>query len=176
MTSDDSPDLLDPALHASDAILAIFRDLAPVTWTPGRIGPGYWSITGHAELAAAARDPATFSSWWGTRPEVVRPEGAPRPLHNLDPPAHGARRAIARGTASAERFAALAPAIDQIVDDAFAALVDRAAPADAVRELAEPIASRVFAAWLARADPAELLALVAHVHAAGAALLDARAD
>lgn len=154
-------DLLDPVLHASGEVDRALRALPPVAWSSGRRGPGYWSITGHPELVEAARDPATFSSHWGTRPEVRRSPDAPRRLHSLDPPAHGALR-----TRMAARFA-VTPAIADIVDDAFAAF----AGGEAMAGLVIPIASRVLGAWLG-VDAAALHARVMQVHAAGAALVD----
>ena len=91
-------DLLDPDLHAAGGALDALdraREAGPIAWTRGRRGRGYWSVTGLRELVAVARDPAAFTSHAGTRPEVVRPEGVRRPLHNLDPPDHGALRRIA---------------------------------------------------------------------------------
>jgi cytochrome P450 len=165
-------DLLDPELHASGEIMRVFRALPPVSWTEGRRGPGYWSITGHPELVQAARDVEAFSSWWGTRPEVIRPEGARRPLHNLDGDAHAALRAIAMRAVHADRLAAL---------DGELALGSLGGEPDQSFELvraAERLVSQAFASWLGfRAAPAELLARVVDVHTAGAAMLDtARTD
>lgn len=172
-------DLLDPELHARGEIveaLAAVRAIAPVAWCPGRRGPGYWSVTGHAELLAAARDVDAFSSFWGTRPEVTRPAGACRPLHNLDPPDHDPLRRIASRAVAAERLDALAPVIAATAGDAVATLVARG-QGDAIGVIAEPVAARVFAAWLGlpAADAPALWAHVAAVHAAGAALLDTAA-
>ena len=72
-------DLLDPDLHASERVLDVFdevRAAAPVAWTRGRRGRGYWSVTGLREIVDIARDAETFTSWWGTRPEVLRAEDA----------------------------------------------------------------------------------------------------
>lgn len=158
-------DLLDPALHASGAVDAALRGLPPVAWCSGRRGPGYWSVTGHPELLQAARDVATFSSYWGTRPEVLRAASAPRRLHSLDPPAHTALRA-----AMGERFAA-APDIAGIVARAVAAF----AGGEAIGGLAEPIAAGVLGAWLG-VDARALLARVRAVHGAGAILVDTSRD
>lgn len=162
-------DLLDPALHASGEIMRVVRELPPVTWTDGRRGPGYWSIVGHPELIEAARNVDAFSSWWGTRPEVIRPESARRPLHNLDGQAHQDLRAIAARIADAERLAALDPVIEALVEREFAP----SEPTDLVA-IAERIVAQTFAAWLGfRAPPDELLARVVDVHTAGASLIDA---
>jgi cytochrome P450 len=158
-------DLLDPALHASGAVDAALRTLPPVSWCRGRRGPGYWSITGHPELVLAARDVETFSSYWGTRPEVLRSPTAPRRLHSLDPPAHTSLRAI-----MGERFATV-PDITPIVEAAIASFRG----GDAMEGLAEPIAARVLGAWLG-VEPRVLLERVRAVHTAGAALVDTRAD
>jgi cytochrome P450 len=158
-------DLLDPALHASGAVDATLRTLPPVSWCTGRRGPGYWSVTGHPELVLAARDVETFSSYWGTRPEVLRSPTAPRRLHSLDPPAHTELRA-----AMGERFATV-PDVTPIVESAIAAFRG----GDAMDELAEPIAAGVLGAWLG-VEPRGLLERVRAVHAAGAALVDTTAD
>lgn len=175
----DGVDLLDPALHARDDVwdeLARLRALDPVSWRQGRRGPGYWAVLGHAELAAAARDTETFSSWWGTRPEVIRPDGALRPLHNLDPPQHGRLRAIAGRSVDADQLARIAPIAQQTIARTFATIVD-AKSGDAVAGLAEPIAAQVFAQWLGTDDAATvLLDTVTAVHTAGALLLDCAAD
>jgi cytochrome P450 len=157
-------DLLDPELHRSGAILDMFRTMPPVSWCNGRRGPGYWSIVGHPELALAARD-ATFASFWGTRPEVVRSPDVPRPLHNLDAPEHDALRAIA-----ARAFGASIDAtITSVVHDAFASY-----DGDAVRDLAEPIPARIFATWMGLGESMwrDLFARVMRVHHEGAALID----
>ena len=39
------------------------RQGGPIVRTPGRRGPGYWSVLGHPELGLVLRDPATFSSF-----------------------------------------------------------------------------------------------------------------
>lgn len=173
-------DLLDPAMHASgtiDRALDELRARAPVAWSPGRRGPGYWSVTGYDELVTVARDPDTFSSWWGTRPEVRRAEGAPRPLHNLDPPAHTPLRRLAQGLLAPARIALLAPVIERVVDAAILPFV-AAGGGDAIAAIAVPVTARVLATWLGLpdADAPHLATRVEAVHGAGAALLEAIAD
>jgi cytochrome P450 len=157
-------DLLDPDLHASGRALEALdraREVSPVAWTRGRRGRGYWSVTGLRELVQVARDPATFSSWWGTRPEVIRPEGARRPLHNLDPPEHGILRRIAE--AALDAFPSPMRHVQAFV---------AAGGGDVVRDLAEPMCNDLFGEWL-DLDGGELATRVWTVHAAGAGLLDA---
>lgn len=161
-------DLLDPELHASGEALRILRGLPPVSWTPGRRGPGYWSVTGHPELCEAAREPG-FSSYWGTRPEVIRAEGARRPLHNLDGEPHVALRAIASRAVHADRLAAF--------DDALASIVAEELASGDIVAIAERIVTRTFAHWLGLVTtPAQILASVVAVHDAGAAVIDTARD
>ncbi len=44
------------------AMFALLRRDDPVHWTPEPDGPGYWSITRHADLVEVNRDPILFSS------------------------------------------------------------------------------------------------------------------
>jgi cytochrome P450 len=158
-------DLLDPDLHASGRALDELdraRALHPIAWTRGRRGRGYWSVTGLRELVSIARVPATFTSWWGTRPEVLRPENARRPLHNLDPPEHGALRRIAE--AAIEPL----PSARARANAFFAS-----GGGDVVAGLALPLCAELFGQWL-RVDGDEVVARVTAVHEAGAALLDDR--
>jgi cytochrome P450 len=164
-------DLLDPALHArgeADAVLDALRDESPIAWRDGRRGPGYWAVTGYAELVAIARDPAAFTSHWGTRPEVRRTVDAARPLHNIDPPAHTELRALAN------RLVAQAARGD---DGVIAAAIDAFAAAgggDAMPALATAIPAELFAQWIGfgAAAGARLAECVERVHSAGAAHLD----
>lgn len=158
-------DLLDPDLHASGRALEELdraRAIHPIAWTRGRRANGYWSVTGLRELVNIARDPATFTSWWGTRPEVLRPANARRPLHNIDPPEHAALRRIAE--AAMEPL----PSARARVKTFFAN-----GGGDVVADLALPLCTEMFGGWL-RVDGEEIVAKVTAVHAAGAALLDDR--
>ena len=171
-----SIDLLDPELQASGALFPAFEELrrqGPVVRGPGRRGPGYWSVLGYAEISEAARNPAVFSSWWGTRPEAIRPRDAERPLHNLDPPEHGVLREIARSLLTPDRILPFQEIVRGVVRDRVTAFVSRGG-GDVVRDIAEPVASKLFAAWmgLGVGAAAELLARVTRVHEAGALLLD----
>lgn len=167
-------DLLDPALHARpdvvETLCELRREHGPIVWTPGRRGPGYWSILGHPELVEIGRDPETFSSFSGTRPEVYRSAEARRPLHNLDPPEHGALRTLAGRALHGDRL----DAFDATLDNAIAAVVDHTGD---VVPVVEHLVARVFTHWLGfRVDPAELLERAITVHSAGAALLDTARD
>lgn len=158
-------DLLDPDLHASGRALEELeraRAVHPIAWTRGRRGNGYWSVTGLRELVTIARDPATFTSWWGTRPEVLRPEHVRRPLHNLDPPDHAALRRVAE--TALEPLPSARGRVKAFFENG---------GGDVVSELALPLCTETFGEWL-RVDGAELVARVTAVHEAGAALLEDR--
>lgn len=160
-------DLLDPDLVDRDRVLDELRAVAPVAWRDGRRGPGYWAVTGYPELVAIVRDPDSFTSFSGTRPEVRRTAVASRPLHNLDPPAHGEARKVATKILAPDRW----PAIDAIVEAHIARFL--AAPEqDAIAELAVPLVADVFATWLGVDDANALAREVEAVHVAGAAFLD----
>lgn len=149
-------DLLDPELRDRDAVLDA---LPPISWRAGRRGPGYWAVTGYPEAIAVLRDPRTFTSALGTRPEARRSAGAVRPLHNLDPPAHTELRRVAM------KLLAHPPAIDL-------SPIDELDEGDAIARVAVPIVSRWFAAWLGVGDPIGLHADAMAVHVAGARFLD----
>ena len=159
-------DLLDPDLVDRDAILDQLRASTPIAWRDGRRGPGYWAVTGYPELVAIVRDPDTFTSYLGTRPEVRRTAEASRPLHNLDPPAHTEERKLATRILAPDRWPALEPIVRSHIDRFLAT------PGDAIAGLAVPLVAEVFATWLGVADPAALAREVEAVHVAGAAFLD----
>ena len=60
-----SIDLKDPDLHLAGpphAAYAWLRQNDPVHWNPEADGPGFWSVTRHADIVTVSNDPATFSS------------------------------------------------------------------------------------------------------------------
>jgi hypothetical protein len=55
-----------------DAFATLRRE-APVAWSMGRDGMGFWSVTRHADVRSVSRDPKRFSSGaYGTRPEEAQ--------------------------------------------------------------------------------------------------------
>ena len=79
---------------------AQMRATAPLHWTPEFGGnKGFWSLTRHADIVAANRDPATFSSAQGIRIEDQSYEEylARRTFQETDPPEHFATRRIVQG-------------------------------------------------------------------------------
>jgi cytochrome P450/aminoglycoside phosphotransferase (APT) family kinase protein len=92
--------LTDPDTHARGASWQIWRWMrqhAPVYWHPAGAYPGFWSVTGHADVRRVYLDDATFTS---TRGVMLRPlELGDDPAGGLtlalvDPPRHGEIRAL----------------------------------------------------------------------------------
>lgn len=68
----------------------------PVHWNPEPDGSGFWSLTRHADVVAADRDPATFTSERFVNLEEVdeRQAGIRRSLLETDGPRHAALRRL----------------------------------------------------------------------------------
>lgn len=92
----------------------------------------------HADVVAAAADPATFSSAASARRSVP---------NSLDPPEHTAYRALIDPFFTPDRMAALEPRVRSIAREIVSAL-PRGATVDAVRDLGYPFAVRAQADWL----------------------------
>jgi cholest-4-en-3-one 26-monooxygenase len=100
----DAVDLIDPALYLTEGHHEVFAELRrrdPVHWQPGRDGGGFWNLTRHADVVAANRDAATFSSargftvadWHGPSAEATGDL-----LLGMDAPKHTRqRRLVSRG-------------------------------------------------------------------------------
>ncbi|MFD1547390.1 cytochrome P450 [Nonomuraea guangzhouensis] len=90
----DHTDLADVALYTSgDPHLAWQRLRAeqPLYWSERTGGPGFWSVTRHADVKRVLRDHENFTSECGT---ALWQSGTPDPaagrmMHGTDPPAHG---------------------------------------------------------------------------------------
>ena len=95
-------DLWDPATFADGPpyeAFAALRRAAPVAWHPERArraggtdGPGFWCVTGHAEIHEVSTDAQTFSSWLGgftgADLSAVVLEETRLNLMGMDPPDH----------------------------------------------------------------------------------------
>ena len=85
---------------------ARLRREAPVAWSPGESagfeGTGFWSVTRYADIVAASRDVATFSSSRGVSFEDPTDEdmAARRTIIDTDPPEHTKLRKIVASTFS----------------------------------------------------------------------------
>src|SRR5213080_5556217 len=75
------------------------RREAPVAWSADE-GSGFWSVSRYADIVAASRDVATFSSARGVSFEEPTDEdmAARRPIIDTDPPEHTKLRKIVSGS------------------------------------------------------------------------------
>jgi cytochrome P450 len=77
------------------------RREAPVAWSADE-GPGFWSVSRYADIVAASRDVATFSSSRGVSFEDPTDEdmAARRTIIDTDPPEHTKLRKVVASTFS----------------------------------------------------------------------------
>jgi hypothetical protein len=130
---------------------AALRDRDPVHHVDPGGGRDYWVLSRFADVFAAARDTATFSSaegltfGYGERERIGLTADAGAPMVMLDPPDHTAfRRLVARGF-TPRRVAEIEPEVRAFV----AARLDRITePVDIVGELFKPLPSMVVAHYL----------------------------
>lgn len=91
-------DLMDLTAFADDREMGVFADLRahdPVHWNaPSERGPGFWALTRHADVQAAASDVPGLTSAEGTQILDRKVEGALQSLHNMDGPEHVALRRV----------------------------------------------------------------------------------
>jgi cytochrome P450 len=91
-------DLMDPSVFREDREMELFDELRatdPVHWNaPSDFGPGFWALTRHADVKAAAADNARLSSAAGTQIVDRKVEGSLASLHNMDDPEHNKLRKI----------------------------------------------------------------------------------
>jgi len=119
-------DLLNIAPFVQSAEHALFTQLRAtpgLAFNPEHDGPGFWSVTRHAEVAAAARDHLQLLSGAGTQIRDRRAEGHGHPsVHNADPPLHGKLRAIVLRPLSPSAIRARTARIDAIARRLVAAI------------------------------------------------------
>ena len=89
---------------------ARLRLQAPVAWFPDD-GSGFWSVHRYADIVAASRDVATFSSGRGVSFEEPTDEdmAARRTIIDTDPPEHTKLRKIVSGSFSQRAVAVYCP-------------------------------------------------------------------
>jgi len=109
-------DLLDFANYRESAPHAIFERLrreAPVFWQPEPDdGPGFWSLTKHADIKFASKHPEIFSSTRGTNIFDPAPHIMPiiqGIMINMDPPRHTEYRALINRGFSPRRMGLVEP-------------------------------------------------------------------
>lgn len=124
--------LSEPVLQDQLGTYDRMRAACPMAQSPRGV-----TLFRHADVVAAAEDPATFSSSSGHR-------AVP---NTLDPPEHTAFRALIDRFFTPERMSALEPRIRDIALKLVSAL-PRGVAVDAVREIGYPFAVRAQADWL----------------------------
>jgi cytochrome P450 len=143
-------DLTDLDLWARGVPYAEFARLrreAPVAWF-GEAPPnsGFWSVHGYADIVAASRDTATFSSARGISFEEPADDemAARRTIIDTDPPAHTKLRKIMTGTFSQRAVAVYQHFVEGLTDQVLdAGLAD--GPFDFVDAVAKEVPIRVLA-------------------------------
>ncbi len=95
-------DLTDPDVYRAGVPHATFqrlRDEEPIAWTTERDGSGFWSVTRYADILAANRDFATFTSRAGIRLEEMDAQEteARCTMMEMDPPEHTRLRRLVQG-------------------------------------------------------------------------------
>jgi cytochrome P450 len=109
------------------------RAACPVAESPRGV-----TLFRHADVVAAAADPATFSSAASAHRMVP---------NSLDPPEHTAFRAVIDPFFTPERMRTLEPRVTRIAHQIIG-VVPRGAAVDAVSEIGYPFAVRAQAHWL----------------------------
>jgi len=142
-------DLTDLDIWARGVPYAEFARLrrdAPVAWFPDD-GSGFWSVHRYADIVAASRETATFSSARGVSFEEPTDEdmAARRTIIDMDPPAHTKLRKIVSGQFSQRAIAVyqhfIAGLTEQVLDDC---------PASGELEFVDAVAKQVPIRVLAR--------------------------
>ena len=115
------------------------RREAPVTWFPDE-GSGFWSVHRYADIVAASRDVATFSSARGVSFEEPTDEdmAARRTIIDTDPPEHTKLRKIVSGTFSQRAVAVYQHFITELTEQ----VLDRV-PASGSFDFADAVAKEV---------------------------------
>src|ERR1700728_2964173 len=93
-------DLLTPETFLEDRqheIFKVWRDTDPVHWSVDSSGTGYWSLTKHADVQWASRDPDNFISSEGFTlvdidPDALQGAAMSQMLPGMDRPVHTRHR------------------------------------------------------------------------------------
>lgn len=144
--------LSEPVLADQRGTYDRMRTACPVAESPRGV-----TLFRHADVVAAAADPATFSSAASAHRMVP---------NSLDPPEHTAFRSVIDRFFTPERLTTLEPRLLTIAQDILGAL-PRGTTVDAVTEIGYPFAVRAQADWLGwRGIEDELLTWMSENHAA----------
>jgi cytochrome P450 len=144
-------DLSDLELWARGVPYAEFARLrreTPVVWG-GEPAPnsGFWSVLGYADIVAASRDVATFSSARGVSFEEPTDEdmAARRTIIDTDPPGHTKLRKIVSGAFTQRAIAVYQAFVEALTEEVLDAGLDAGEPFDFVDAVAKLVPIRVLA-------------------------------
>jgi cytochrome P450 len=145
-------DLTDLDLWVRGAPYSEFARLrrdTPVAWMPEAApNSGFWSVCGYADIMAASRDVATYSSSRGISFEEPTDEdmAARRTIIDTDPPAHTKLRKIFSGSFTQRATAVWEHFVAGLTDEVLAAGLRRdGTPFDFVDAIAKEVPIRVLA-------------------------------
>jgi cytochrome P450 len=150
-------DLTDHSRFAERVPHEMFRVLRredPVHWQDEPDGRGFWAVTRHADITAAAKDWRTFSSeLGGTSLQDLEPDQleARKSMIDMDPPPHNALRAIVNRDFTPRAVRVFTERIRELFD----AVLDEALEkreVEFVEEVAANLPMRVFAEMLGAAE------------------------
>lgn len=140
-----SMDFLDPNVYEKGLPLAALRTLrneAPVSWHLDRQGLGYWFIARHADVYAALRDPARFSSELGSASPQRLTEAELVPtrqlINSMDPPRHSRVRGLVTRPFAMKMIEQLRPRLREISLSLVSEVAERGS-FDAIECLADPL-------------------------------------
>jgi cytochrome P450 len=145
-------DLTDLDLWAREAPYSEFARLrhdTPVAWMPESApNSGFWSVHGYADIMAASRDVATYSSARGISFEEPTDDdmAARRTIIDTDPPAHAKLRKIFSGSFTQRAVAVWEHFVAGLTDEVLATGLPRdSTPFEFVDAIAKEVPIRVLA-------------------------------
>ena len=125
------------------------REQAPVYYNPQH---DFYALTRHADVAAAFKDPATYSSAYGVDLAMVKAGGLPpdvRLLQFMDPPEHRHMRSVLNKLFTPRAIQAQRPTVTAIIDKYLNAIDgSESTEFDIVREFTAPFPVEVITTWL----------------------------
>ncbi|MBW2229610.1 MAG: cytochrome P450 [Deltaproteobacteria bacterium] len=139
----------DPSLHADPyPLYRQLRDEFPVNYSETL---GFWTLSRHADVAAALQRPDVFVSGRGIAVGLPESDGRSESqvplLIMMDGDEHKQLRTLVSGSFAPRRVAGLEPAIRKVTQELLDDLVHREAP-DLVRDFANPLPTIVIAELL----------------------------
>ena len=129
---------------------ALLRAEAPIFRHQSPRGPAFWALTKYQDLIAVSKDPATFSSAFGTNTFDLPPEDlvhVQRFMLNMDPPGHSKYRRLVNQGFTTRMVARLEPHVRELARS----IIDAVAPAgrcDFVTQVAAELPLQVIAEFL----------------------------